>query len=321
MVVDKLRFQCHRDSTKKNYYGIWKNFNSFYLRLDRKPTSWEERLVLYVAYLIDAGRKSTTIKCYISAIRAILQDADVHLEENKILLTSLTRACRIHQDRATMKLPITKSTLYLILQGVHKIFVNPPQPYLEILYKTMFTVAYYGLFRVGELTKGEHNIKAIDVKQGVNKNKLKFILHSSKTHGKGARPQIVKIKEINPHGQTWYAGKKEKGISFSKQKSSSLKLCPFKLVKQYLKVRKLRRKQDRMEAFFIMGDRSPVTPNNFRKVLSQALTAAGLDNRYYYPSGLRAGHACDLLEMGVSVETIKKLGRWLSNSVYTYLRL
>ena len=37
--------------------------------------------------------------------------------------------------------------------------------------------------------------------------------------------------------------------------------------------------------------------------------------------GLRAGRAVDLLRMGVSFETIKKLGHWKSNIVYEYLRI
>ena len=34
--------------------------------------------------------------------------------------------------------------------------------------------------------------------------------------------------------------------------------------------------------------------------------------------GIRLGHVTDLLNLGVSVETIKKLGRWKSNAVYVY---
>ena len=61
-ILQQLKQMRHRDSTCSNYYGIWKNFNKFILRLDIKPTNWEDRLVMYVAYLIHMKRCSTTIK-------------------------------------------------------------------------------------------------------------------------------------------------------------------------------------------------------------------------------------------------------------------
>ena len=287
---------------KDNYYGIWKNFNRFYLRLDKKPDNWEDRLVLYVGHLIHSGRKSTTIRCYISAIRAILQDANVELMEDKVLLSSLTRACKIHNDVINTHLPIRKTTLSLLLKGVTKLFRESPQPYLETLYKTMFITAYYGLFRIGEITDSPHNIKAKDVQVGTNKNKLMFILRSSKTHNPGDKPQIVKIDQLD---------------NINQKESSP---CPFKYINSYLKMRKLRRKGDKQEPFFVFKDRSPVTAANFRLILKQSLKAAGLDCTFYSASGFRSGRACDLLDLGISVETIRKLGHWKSNSVYTYLR-
>ena len=35
-IVDHLRYQNHRESTKRNYHAIWTNFNHFYLKLDKK---------------------------------------------------------------------------------------------------------------------------------------------------------------------------------------------------------------------------------------------------------------------------------------------
>ena len=43
------------------------------------------------------------------------------------------------------------------------------------------------------MTESQHVVKAKDVHIGINKDKLMFVLHSSKTHGKGTKPQIVKI--------------------------------------------------------------------------------------------------------------------------------
>ena len=40
----------------------------------------------------------------------------------------------------------------------------------------------------------------------------------------------------------------------------------------------------------------------------------------YLFHGFQSGRASDLLKLGVSVETIKKLGRWHSNAVFRYLK-
>ena len=58
-VVDRLQTQGgNRNSTKRNYYMIWTNFNKFLVRLDRRPNEWEDRVALYAAYLVELGRQS-----------------------------------------------------------------------------------------------------------------------------------------------------------------------------------------------------------------------------------------------------------------------
>ena len=65
------------------------------------------------------------------------------------------------------------------------------QPYLKHLYKVLIVTTYFGLFRIGEVTFSDHVVKVSDVHVGTNKKKLLFILRSSKTHGKGSKPQQI----------------------------------------------------------------------------------------------------------------------------------
>ena len=161
----------------------------------------------------------------------------------------------------------------------------------------------------------EHVVKANDVHVGTNKDKLLFILRSSKTHGKGNKPQMIKIssesrkdacKNNLPTG----------AIQNFKVAAADL-YCPFKAVQDFVKVRRRRIAYD--EQFFIFRDRSPVKPYHFRAYLKKVLKSLGIDQTLYNPHSLRAGRSVDLLKLGVSVETIKKLGRWKSNTVYAYL--
>ena len=53
-----------------------------------------------------------------------------------------------------------KGLLALILRETHSFFNSKGQTFLAALYRALFSTAYFGLFRVGELTKGEHPVLA-----------------------------------------------------------------------------------------------------------------------------------------------------------------
>ena len=63
-----------------------------------------------------------------------------------------------------------------------------------------------------------------------------------------------------------------------------------------------------------------MTSQTVSQVLKLALEKCGYDPRSFSFLSIRAGRASDLLRLGVSVETIKRLGRWKSNAVFAYLR-
>ena len=81
----------------------------------------------------------------------------------------------------------------MILFETQRIFHAKNQPYLDLLYKTIFSICYYGLMHIGEVTHSQHVLKAKDVHLAKNKDKLLLVLYSSKTHDEGSRPQKIKI--------------------------------------------------------------------------------------------------------------------------------
>ena len=177
----------------KNYYNIWKIFNLFFIRLDVKPNNWEDRIMLFAAYLIDLGRKSTTVKSYVSAIKVVLAKIRIEVNEDRCLLNSLTRACKLTKDTVTLCLPIHRDMLHLLLKTADHYFIKIGQEFLQNLYLALLSTMYYGLFRIGELTMSQHTVKARDVHIGINKKKMLFLLHSSKTHTEDSLPQMIKI--------------------------------------------------------------------------------------------------------------------------------
>ena len=95
--------------------------------------------------------------------------------------------------------------------------------------------------------------------------------------------------------------------------------CPYKLLQDYVRVRP--RYKSALEPFFVFQDLSPLKPELARKILKELLKEAGFEAHLYNFHSLRAGRAVDLRKIcNLSVETIKELGRWSSNTVFTYLK-
>ena len=146
---------------------------------------------------MDGGVQSSTLKSYFSAIKHVLKQDGYQWDDKKAILSSLVRGCKLENDQLKIRLPIKKGLLEQLLFELGRHFNgDSPQPYLEILYKAMFGLAYYGMLRVGEITDSPHTIKAGDIHVGHNKDKLMLVLYTSNTHGTDSDPQKIKISAV-----------------------------------------------------------------------------------------------------------------------------
>ena len=214
-------------------------------------------------------------------------------------LHSLIKSCKLLNDSIRTRLPIQFRFLELLLFEVEREFSM--QPYLEVLYKAVFCLAYYRLMRVGEISCSPHNVRAVDIHIASNKDKILILLYSSKTHDESTRPQ-----EIN--------------ISTSEESGKHHKFfCPFKTLHTYIQIRGNEVLTDE-EAFLVYSDKSPLSAANVRKVLQKLINNLKLDPSLYNFKSLRIGRATDLLKFGFNIEIIKRMGQWKSNFVYKYLR-
>ena len=246
--------------------------NRFLINLDyRGNISWEEKTALFGAYLVDKGIQSSTLKSYISAIKHMLKQDGYLWDDNKALLCPLIKGCQLENDTVKVRLPIKRGLLEMLLFEINK-FYNSPQPYLEAMYQALFCLAYYGMMRVGELTSGDHTVKACDVHVGDNKDKIQIVLYISKTHGKESRPQRIKITAIASQSKGFF--------------------CPVQTVLKYMKVRS--DYINKKEQLFIFKDRSEVKPHQFRTMLRELLNNLGLDSSVYNVHSFRSGRTCDL---------------------------
>ena len=89
------------------YKHAWQNFNDLIVALDSRPTSWEDKLVLFVAQLVVERRPEATIKLYVSAVKAILQEDGIEIDRNSVFLASLLKSCKYTTEPSNLiRLPI-----------------------------------------------------------------------------------------------------------------------------------------------------------------------------------------------------------------------
>ena len=169
------------------------------------------------------------------------------------MLSALTKACRLKNDCLRLRLPINGGMLEVLIQGVQTHFSMTNQLYLCTLYKALFTSTYYGLLRVSEVTSSTHPVLARDVHIATNKDKMLFIIRSSKTLLKGVQPQMVKISSTSKNS--------------SNNKYCS---CPFRLLQNYCQKRGGFLSED--EPFFVFKDHFPVKPRHMSNYLCLILT-------------------------------------------------
>ena len=268
-------------------------------------TEWSDRLTLFVAYLIHKNKQSSTVKSYISMIKSVLRDCNVEINEDQYLTSSLTRACKLQNDQVKMWLPISKGMLKILLREIDSKWLD--QLNLATLYKTIYSTMCYGLLRISEVA-GSHSVLTRDVHVGANKKKFLLVLRTSKTHWKNMKPQMIKIS-------TTPLPKEPKVVRSDETESE---FCPYSLLQKYAKFWGNYSRDN--EPFFLLPSKRPVTPLQIHNTLKDLLNRSGFNNSLYSSHSLRIGRSSDLAKLGLSVETIKKKGRWRSNAVYHYLR-
>ena len=312
-ILENLKNNSNKSSTKMTYLKVWQNFNKFVIKLDEIPTTWEERLSLYCAYLIQIkNRQSSTIRSYISAIKKVLTTDGYQWDDQLIIFSTITKTCKLHFDTIKPRFPIRHRFLEVILFETQRKFALMNQPFLEILYVTAYLLLYFGMMRVGEVAAGDHSILARNVHYSENRKEILIMLYTSKTHNESDEPQRIRIKQ----NQLEVLSKK-KCDEISKQ-CINKNFCPIKWFNRYRKVRG--GYITKSEQFFIFSDGSPLTARHLRTTLRQIILKLGLNEKLYDVHSFRIGRATDLFRQGISIEKIKDLGRWKSNAVYKYLK-
>ncbi len=134
---EQLKRMSLRESTKQTYAAAWKRFVGFAARLDQHVATWDERLLLFVTYLADAGITSGTIHTYVTGIRFQLRCEGVQMIQDTFALTRVLRGAAKFHQKFSLKLPVT---LHLLHRLVPLLPVCTYDRYERSLMETIFVL-------------------------------------------------------------------------------------------------------------------------------------------------------------------------------------
>ena len=108
-----------------------------------------KQILMFLSYLQIKGLSPTTITTYLSAIGYVHKSYSVNDPTSKFIVQKVLASVNKLHGSSDSRLPITLVILHQLLDSVYKAISNS---YNAKLLRAMFAIAFYGLFRVGEIT-------------------------------------------------------------------------------------------------------------------------------------------------------------------------
>ena len=248
-----------------------------------------KQVVYFISFLNLKGYAATSILSYTSAIGFIHKILDLPDPTHNFLVQKVLAGINKKFGRYDSRLPITMIILHRLCESLPK--TNNIR-YHRVLLKAMYLLAFYGLFRIGEITiqcDGSISLEAKDIVLG--KDSLTIFITNYK-HNTSQQPFKIQLNsQVNPE------------------------FCPVQAMKEYMSLRGFKQ-----GPLFCFPDFKPIPRAFFVSRLKHSLNFCGLDPKYYQSHSFRIGSASFLSSNGFSDKKIQKLGRWKTMAFVTYIR-
>jgi len=279
-------------STRKMYQANYQKCKDF-IEMTLHQTSilpfTAEQIHLYVAYLHSMKYKHSTIVSHLSGISHYhkinqLQDPTTIYPTVK-LLAGLRNLQAASPDQ---RLPITKT----ILIGLTTVLTAcAPSSYEEKMYKSMFTLMYYGCLRASEVLltdTPQHNLTIDNI-------------------------------DIHPEAQTFLINFTSFKHHFQKQPTIQVAStdgpdCPVKALKAYINIR------PNVSGPLYIHHNRPVQRKLFVKTLQDCLRYLNIPTTNYNIHSFPIGRTTDMAQQSIPHDAIQQIGRWKSNAYLKYIR-
>lgn len=281
------------ENTKAVYTNALRMFQEFRCSygFGRKWPVSVSHVASYVSYCFQMGYSPATVSTYLSALGFIHKLKNLPDPTESFIIKKIIEGFKRLNSRKDVRAPITKDILIKICQALPFVCYSH---YEFVMFKACFCLAYFGLFRIGELVytdqrQAGYALRLDDIKFG--KNTLTVRIRMSKTNQLG-KPVFLNLSAAN-----------------------NTNICPVKAVYNYIQLRSARQGN-----LFCHTDGSFVTRYQFCAVLSKSISYLRLPVGCYRSHSFRIGRATALAMSGVPSKQIKAMGRWQSNVYSKYVR-
>ena len=281
----------------KTYSSAQRRYLSFCQVYQVPPLPLSEVSVcLFAAFLAHQGLKAQSISSYLSALRHLQVSSGLpppQRAEWPRLQYVLKGIARGQASAPQKRLPITAT----IMKGLQVACASMTASVVEArLLWAACCLGFFGFMRAGEFT--------LDSRTASPSIRREDVAVDSHQH-----PSLVRIRlrraKTDPFGH---------GVNIFVSRTN-VDLCPVAAILGYLAVR------PQVEgALLVHEDGSPLTRDQFVRLLKNALRAAGIDDSAYAGHSLRIGAATAAAAAGVPAHVIKMLGRWESSAYQIYIR-
>ena len=245
-------------------------------------------LATFISYLSCNGFASSTIISYTSAIGYAHRLSGTRDPTSSYLIQKLLAGATRLSPSMDTRLPITGIVLNMLINSLQTAISNQ---YDAVMLRAMFSVSYFGLMRVGEVTSTTYSRASVFLQDLTLTPSYATIAIRKFKHNTGNRPFDIVLP------------------------AQSSAICPVAALQDYLQFRGYA-----SGPLFIFPDGSPVPRNFFVSRLRQCLIFAGLDPTLYKSHSFRIGGASHYAELGYSDSQIRLLGRWKSDAFKRYIR-
>ena len=294
-------------STLRNYTNGLKKFSNFLAQTDvgvpfpscltssalRSLITEPGVIEAFICFCFKGNLAADTAGGYIDGLKHFATDLDgsPFFPRERIILRMLTGYHKLGKRPSPPKCGIDVIILRRLMNQVSLMDLGADKP----LWRAMFSVAFFGCFRVSEFLVSKDELKLLSFnKVRIAGDSMEFVLEKTKNNTSGP-PQLVLF------------GPLPGDIA-----------CPVSALRAFISVR---RSSKSTAAFFIDSMGMPVTSARFNMMLRKALQCLGtLQPNTYSAKSFRIGAASMCYSLNMPIEDIQALGRWASQAFMYYIR-
>ena len=255
-----------------------------------------EHVRQFVAWLSLQHLAPATVASYVAGVGYFHKLNGWSDPTKDFVVSKLVEGCRRDCPSVDNRLPISIAVLEGICQALPQVCNSQ---FECTLFRAAVLSAFFGFMRIGEFAansrhKVQRSILAISDLQFCTSGSQNSVLLSFR-HSKANQTGIPQTICLVP--------------------SQNVSICPVRALQQFVGVRPMV-----SGALFCHFDTSPLTKYQFNAVLRKVMTFCGWQELHFTSHSFRIGAATTAFELGVSQTDIQRMGRWRSDSVFSYIR-